>query len=73
MKWSEITLPNEWLIENVSQPAKVSQDDTNVDYIQQYILLNIYTKDVKFTIKYIRSHVNFTNLITNLQNKYIKK
>jgi hypothetical protein len=25
------------LIENVSQPAKVSQDDTNVDYIQQYL------------------------------------
>jgi hypothetical protein len=37
MKWSEINLPNEWLIENVSQPAKVSQDDTNVDYIQQYL------------------------------------
>jgi hypothetical protein len=36
MKWTEITLPNEWLIENVSQ------DDTNVDYIQQYLLLNIY-------------------------------
>jgi len=37
MKWSEITLPNEWLIENVSQSAKVSQDDTNFDYIQQYL------------------------------------
>jgi hypothetical protein len=34
MKWSEITLSNEWLIENVSQPAKVAQDDANVDYIQ---------------------------------------
>jgi hypothetical protein len=37
MKWSEITLPSEWLIENASQPAKVSQDDANVDYIQQYL------------------------------------
>lgn len=37
MKWSEITLPNEWLIENVTQPAKVAQDDANVDYIQQYM------------------------------------
>jgi len=37
MKWSEITLLNEWLIENVSQPAKVSQEDTNVDYLQQYL------------------------------------
>jgi hypothetical protein len=27
MKWSEITLPNEWLIENVTQPAKVTQDE----------------------------------------------
>jgi len=37
MKWSEITLPNEWLIENVTQPAKVAQNDANVDYIQQYM------------------------------------
>jgi hypothetical protein len=37
MKWSDITLPNEWLIENVSQPAKISQNDANVDYIQQYL------------------------------------
>jgi len=37
MKWSEITLPNEWLIENVPQPTKVSQDNTNVDYTQQYL------------------------------------
>jgi hypothetical protein len=37
MKWSEISLPNEWLIKNVSQPAKTSSDDTNLDYIQQYL------------------------------------
>jgi hypothetical protein len=37
MKWNEIGLPSEWLIENVSQPAKISSDDTNLDYIQQYL------------------------------------
>jgi hypothetical protein len=37
MKWSEISLPSEWLIENVSQPAKISSDDTNLNYIQQYL------------------------------------
>jgi hypothetical protein len=36
MKWSEINLPSEWLIENVSQPAKIASNDTNLDYIQQY-------------------------------------
>jgi hypothetical protein len=30
------SLPNEWRIENVSQPAKIHSDDTNLDYIQQY-------------------------------------
>jgi hypothetical protein len=37
MKWSETSLPSEWLIENVSQPAKIPRNDTNLDYIQQYL------------------------------------
>jgi hypothetical protein len=37
MKWSEITLPNEWLLENVSQPAEISRNDANLDCIQQYL------------------------------------
>jgi hypothetical protein len=37
MKWSETGLPGERLIENVSQPAKIPRDDTNLDYIQQYL------------------------------------
>jgi hypothetical protein len=37
VKWSEINLPIEWLLENVSQPAKIANGDTNLDYIQQYL------------------------------------
>jgi hypothetical protein len=33
----EINLPNEWLLENVSKPARVVTDTSNVDYIQQYL------------------------------------
>jgi hypothetical protein len=37
VKWSEINRPIEWLLENVSQLAKIANDDTNLDYIQQYL------------------------------------
>jgi hypothetical protein len=37
MRWSEIDLLNEWLWENVSKPAKIVNDATNLDYIQQYL------------------------------------
>jgi hypothetical protein len=37
IRWDEINLPNEWLLENVFKPARVVTDTSNVDYIQQYL------------------------------------
>jgi hypothetical protein len=37
IRWDEINLPNEWLLENISKPARVVNDTTNLDYIQQYL------------------------------------
>jgi hypothetical protein len=37
IRWDEIILPNEWLLENVSKPARVVNDTSNLDYIQQYL------------------------------------
>ena len=36
IRWDEINLPNERLLENVSKPARVVNDTSNLDYIQQY-------------------------------------
>ena len=35
--WDEVSLPNEWLLENVSKLANVATGSSNVDYIQQYL------------------------------------
>ena len=37
IRWDEINFPNEWLLENVSKPARVANDTINLDYIQQYL------------------------------------
>jgi hypothetical protein len=37
IRWDEIDLPNEWLLKNVSKPARVVNDTPNLDYIQQYL------------------------------------
>jgi hypothetical protein len=37
IRWDEIDLPNEWLLENVSKPARVINDTSNLNYIQQYL------------------------------------
>jgi hypothetical protein len=37
IQWDESNLPNEWLSENVSKPARVVSDTSNLDYIQQYL------------------------------------
>jgi hypothetical protein len=37
IRWDEIILPNEWILENVSKPARVVNDTSNLDYIQQYL------------------------------------
>jgi hypothetical protein len=37
IRWDEIDLPNEWLLENVSKPARVVNDTSNLDQIQQYL------------------------------------
>ena len=37
IRWDEIDLPNEWFLKNVSKPARVVNDTTNLDYIQQYL------------------------------------
>ena len=37
IRWDEINLPNEWLLENVSKSARVVNDTFNLDYIQQYL------------------------------------
>jgi hypothetical protein len=37
IQWDEIILPNEWLSEIVSKPARVVNDTSNLDYIQQYL------------------------------------
>ena len=35
--WEDITLPNEWLLERETQPAKFASNEINLDYIQQYL------------------------------------
>jgi hypothetical protein len=37
IRWDEINLPNEWLLENVSKPPRVVNDSSSLDYIQQYL------------------------------------
>ena len=37
IRWDEISLPNEWLLENVAKPSQVVTDTFNVDLIQQYL------------------------------------
>jgi hypothetical protein len=37
IRWDEIILPNEWLLENVSKLAQVVNDTSKLDYIQQYL------------------------------------
>jgi hypothetical protein len=37
IRWDDINLPNEWLLENVSKPTRVVNDTSNLDYIQQYL------------------------------------
>ena len=34
IRWKDITLPNEWLLEWETQPAKFASDEINLDYIQ---------------------------------------
>ena len=37
IRWDDITLPNEWLLENVTKPSNVVTRSTDVDLIQQYL------------------------------------
>ena len=37
IRWDEVTLPNEWLLENVSKPINVVTGSSDVDLIQQYL------------------------------------
>jgi hypothetical protein len=37
IQWDEVTLPNEWLLENVAKPSRVVTDTSNVDLIQPYL------------------------------------
>jgi hypothetical protein len=37
IRWDDINLPNEWLLENVSKPPRVVNDSSSLDYIQQYL------------------------------------
>jgi hypothetical protein len=54
IRWDEIILPNEWLLENVSKPARVVNDTSNLDYIQQYL---------DGSIKISFSYLNISNQI----------
>jgi hypothetical protein len=33
IQWDEVTLPNEWLLENVAKPSRVVTDTSNVNLI----------------------------------------
>jgi hypothetical protein len=37
IQWDKLTLPNEWLLENVSKPANMATTSSNVDIIEQYL------------------------------------
>jgi hypothetical protein len=37
IRWDDINLPKEWLLENVSKPPRVVNDSSSLDYIQQYL------------------------------------
>ncbi|XP_059454477.1 uncharacterized protein LOC132184753 [Corylus avellana] len=37
IRWDEIDLPNEWLLEGVTKPSRVVNDASNLYYIQQYM------------------------------------
>ena len=37
IRWKDIKLPKEWLLEREAQPAKFVSNDSNFDHIQQYL------------------------------------
>jgi hypothetical protein len=37
IQWDKLTLPNEWLLKNVSKPANMATTSSNVDIIEQYL------------------------------------
>jgi hypothetical protein len=53
IRWQDVNLPNEWLLENVSKPSHVMSRSTDIDIIEQYL-----NGDVK---------INFADLNTSGQ------
>jgi hypothetical protein len=37
IQWDDVSLPNEWLLENVAKPSRVVTKTSDVDIIQQYL------------------------------------
>jgi hypothetical protein len=58
IRWDNLTLPNEWLLENVSKPNDVVSRSTDVDLIQQYL-----DGTVKINFVDLNFQVEFKNLL----------
>jgi hypothetical protein len=59
IRWDEIDLPNEWLLENVSKPARVINDTSNLNYIQQYLDGSVKISFTHLNIFLIESKASF--------------
>jgi hypothetical protein len=67
IRWDNLTLPNEWLLENVSKPENVVIRSTNVDLIQQYL---DGTVKINFSDLNISGRVQRPLVIENRRNSF---
>lgn len=64
----KIDLPSEWLLENVSKPARVVNDTTNLNYIQQYLDGSV---KIRFAYLNLSSRIERPLLINERMNSFV--
>jgi hypothetical protein len=68
IRWDEINLPNEWLLENVSKPARVVNDTSNLEYIQQYLDGSV---KINFSYLNISNQIQRSLLMDEKRNSFV--
>jgi hypothetical protein len=67
IQWDKLTLPNEWLLENVSKPANMATTSSNVDIIEQYLNGDV---KINFADLYPSGHVQRPLANENRRNSF---
>jgi hypothetical protein len=67
LQWNKLTLPNEWLLENVSKPANMATTSSNVDIIEQYLNGDV---KINFADLYPSGHVQRPLANENRRNSF---